>query len=512
MPRFKEMPMHPSQVLLFSQSVEEALPAKSDVRTFADVMECLDYSGMELRCAEVGCPPYPPKVMAKILGYAYSKGIRSSRKIEEQLYVDVRFIWLSGGLKPDHNTLARFRKTHHRELSELFKNSVRVCCEAGLVFLNAVSTDGTKIQAAASRKQVYGQKRLERGMEAVEKMLREAEEVDLAEDEQYGSGLGPELPEHLRDAKERKARLEEISRQLKEGDRKTVVATEPESRVMLTRDGKRPCYNVQAAADTENQIVVAMKVTQNENDHGFLPQMVEDMESNVGLAPDVSLADTGYSDEETLKWIGESGHNALMPSQEHPLEAKRKDLFASKCFVRADDKDVLLCPAGRELSFRGEYKSGNATHRQYRGTICRSCSFHDECVGKKRANRHVNVSVVADLRKQMKESLESEEGRQLYQKRQETSEPIFGRMKENMGFRRFLLRGLEGATAETALVCLAHNVLKCAASASAMRYLRTSRASIAALRAILDSFNRPAHWLGQRIASPTTPRLQCMQF
>jgi len=500
MPRFKEMPMHPDQVILFSQSVEEALPEDSDVRTFRDVMECLDYRGLESRCAEVGCPPYPPKVMAEILCYAYSKGIRSSRKIEEQLKIDIRLIWLAGGLKPDHNTLARFRKAHFEEFTRLFKDSVRVCCEAGLVFLNVVSTDGSKIAAAASKKQVYGQKRLQRAMDAVDKILSEAEEVDKAEDEQYGDGCGQELPEHLRDAKERKARLEEIARRLKDSDRKTIVATEPESRVMLTRSGKRPAYNMQTSVDAQNQIILAMKLIQNENDHELLPDMVEEVESNVGFIPDVALADTGYCDESTLEWIRDSGHDVLMPSLEHAVEAKRTDMFASKCFIPAEDgKDVLICPMGKELTFRTEYRAGNATYRRYKATGCRDCAFHDECVGKSRANKYINISIMVDQRRRIKERLQSEEGKRLYQKRQETSEPVFGRMKENMGFRRFLVGGFNGAKAETALICLAHNVLKCAANASAMRYLCSAKAPIAVFCVVFGLF---AYRSGRRIASP----------
>jgi transposase len=96
--RYKQMPLHRNQVVLISQSVDESLPADSDVRGFDDVMECLDYSAVESKCCDRGCPPYPPNVMVKILGYAYSKGIRSSREIENSLKVDMRFIWLAVGL------------------------------------------------------------------------------------------------------------------------------------------------------------------------------------------------------------------------------------------------------------------------------------------------------------------------------------------------------------------------------------------------------------------------------
>jgi len=147
MAHYKQMPMPPEQMILFGTSVDDALPADSDVRSFNDVMECLDYSGMESKCSSLGCPPYPPKQMVKILTYAYSRGIRSSRRIEDMLRFDVRFIWVAGGIRPDHNTIARFRKDNWEHLAGLFKSSVRVCMEAGLVHLSIVATDGTKIKS-----------------------------------------------------------------------------------------------------------------------------------------------------------------------------------------------------------------------------------------------------------------------------------------------------------------------------------------------------------------------------
>lgn len=471
MPRFKQMPMHPCQVILFSQSVEDALPADNNVRGFSDVMECLDYSKIEDKCSERGCPPYPPRVMAKILGYAYSEGLRSSRKIEKLLTVDVRFIWLAGGLKPDHNTIARFRKENWQELVGLFKDSVRVSNEAGLVFLKVVATDGSKIAAAASKRRTYSESRLDREMGAVEKILEEADEVDLAEDEAYGTLTGNELPEHLKDAKARKARLEEIAERLKKSKRSAAVETDPDSRVMCDKGEKRPCYNMQTSVDAASQVIVAMKLTNRENDHGLLPEMMEEVKSNTGKLPELSLADCGYGDEQTLEWLEENEHEALMPLQEHPRESGRNDLFASKSFLADEERDVLICPAGRELTFRGERRCGSGTYRRYDAKGCRSCSFRRECVGRNRGSRRVNVSVVAAQRKMMLERFASPEGKKLYALRQETVEPVFGQMKSNTGFDRFGLWGLDGATAEAALICLAHNVRKCAAKAAKGTFL-----------------------------------------
>src|ERR1035437_10338728 len=389
MARYKDMPLDPTQLMLYSTSVDEALPGDSDVRGFRDVMDYLDYSSLESSCSRTGRPPYHPKVMAEILGYAYSKGMRSSRRIEELLNVDMRYIWLAGGYKPDHNTIARFRKDNWAELESLFKESVRVCCEAGLIYLNAVATDGSKIAAAASSRRVYSKSKLERALSGVEKILKEAEEVDSAEDEMYGSEKGNELPEGLKDAGARKARLEEIAKRLKECDRTTVVETQADARVMVTKAGKLPCYNLQASVDAENQIIVAMKLTQNENDVGKLPEMVEEIESNIDLSPDVSLVDNGYVNEETLSWLGETGHDALMPVQSQPQESSRNDLFCSRCFLLDDERDALVCPAGRQLLFKGIYKTGTGHYKHYAATGCKSCSFCKQCVGKGKSSRSI---------------------------------------------------------------------------------------------------------------------------
>jgi hypothetical protein len=242
--------------------------------------------------------------------------------------------------------------------------------------------------------------------------------------------------------------------------------TDPESRVMMTDDGKRPCYNLQMSVDKDNQVIVAMKVIQDEDDHGELPGMVEAVEENTGLSPDVSLADCGYADEETLLWAKQTDHDVLMPLQEHPKDQERNDLFASRCFLSEEQRDVLICPAGRELTFGSERRCGSGTYRQYAARGCRGCSFYGDCVRSGKGSRRVNVSVVARERGDMLDRLRTDEGRKLYSLRQETSEPVFGQVKHNQGFDRFLTWGLHGAIAETALASIGHNAMKCVARAA----------------------------------------------
>ena len=214
MPQFKQMPCDPKQMWLVAPSLDEMVGLDSDVRALSEAMDRLDWSAMEGTYSETGCPAYPPCVMTKLLVYAYSKGVRSSRKIEELVEHDVRYMWLGGQLKPDFRTIARFRKEKFNEVSELFADSVRLCKEAGLVSMQVVAIDGTKVAANAGKKSVYDAKRLEREREAVERVLREAEEVDASEDAQYGDSNGREIPEHLRDAQKRKEKLDEIAQRL----------------------------------------------------------------------------------------------------------------------------------------------------------------------------------------------------------------------------------------------------------------------------------------------------------
>lgn len=460
MSRFKEMPNSASQMWLIPPSLDEMLPSDCDVRLLGQVMDKLDWSRLEKSYAKTGRPAYPPRALGKILVYAYAKGVRSSRKIEELLEYDLRFMWLAGRLKPDFHTIARFRKDKFQELGELFVSGVRLCTAAGLVLMRAVAVDGTKIEANASKKSLYDGERIAKVREAVDKILREAEAVDEAEDAEYGEGNGRSLPDGLKDAEKRKAKIEEIAKQLKESGRKIVSSTDKESRMMKMGGRIRPGYNVQAAVDTEAQIIVAVGVTQSENDHGQLPDILEDVEANLGLSPDVVLADTGYSDEETLRAMDEAGQEALIPPTEHPRN-KSNDLFSSRCFLPVEEKDAYICPAGRELSFSGEHKTGSGRYREYSAHGCKGCSFHKECVRKGRGSRRISVSVISELRDGMREKLKTPEGKEFYKLRMQTVEPAFGQIKANRQFGRFLLRGMEGARAEIALICLAHNLMKC---------------------------------------------------
>lgn len=460
MPNFKQMPMDPTQLLMFPSSVDESVPASADVRMLSEAMDALDWSGLEASYAATGCPAYPPQVLCKILVYGLSKGVRSSRTLEDLVANHKHYIYLAGGLTPDHSTISRFRKDKQQWLKDGYKNTVRMCAEAGLVLLNVTATDGSKIRANASKKSLYTEKRVDKEMLAIERILAEAEEVDKQEDEAYGSTSASQIPKKLVDARARKEKLKEIAKRLKESGCSSVSATEQDCRVMKTSSGLRPAYNVQITADSVHGVIVAADVIDAQTDNAQLEGQLKQVQENLGLRPDLALADTGYSDEATYKHLAESGQDALIPPIEQPQEKKRNDLFASKCFLPDIERDVLICPAGRELTFKRTVKNHSGHYKEYAAGNCRDCSFYAECVScKARTCRRVQVSVVAQQRRAIIDRLKTAEGKEAYALRQQIVERDFANIKCIMSLDRFALRGKSGACSETWLACMAHNLM-----------------------------------------------------
>ena len=455
------MPQEPSQIWLMPPSLDEMVSEEDEVRALSEVMDQLDWRILESAYSERGTPAYPPKVMAKILVFAYSKGIRSSRKIEELLENNVRYMWLAGGLKPDFHTIARFRKEKFDSLSSLFADSVRLCKSLGLVNMNITAFDGTKVAASASKRSLYDQKRLDKELEAAKEILREADEADDREDAELGERNGREIPEGLRDAKKRKKILEELKKKLGQSASRIISSSDTDCRLMKTRDGFRPAFNVQVAVDSENQVVLAMKVTGSENDHGQLVGMLAEVKKNCGMSAVMALADTGYCDEPTLVALDETGQDALIALGKQPVGDRRNDLFASRCFLADAERDVLICPAGRELSFSFESQCGSGRYRVYSAHGCESCSFRNQCVKSGRGSRRVSISCNETARHRMREKMTRPGCKLLYGLHSQIIEPVFGQTKHNRSFRKFLLRGLNGATAEMSLMFLVHNLQKC---------------------------------------------------
>jgi len=445
--RFK--PYQPNQLLLLPPDMKDWLPENDLVYFIMEMLDQLDLHTIYDRYdgTRGGQPAYDPKMMTGLLLYAYCVGLPSSRKIEQATYYQVPFRVLTAGQHPDHDTIAAFRKRHLNALSGFFVQILCLCRKVGLVKLGHVSLDGTKVKANASKHKAMSYARMEKKAEELEaevrRLLQEAQAVDEAEDALYGkSKRGDELPEELRFKQKRLEKIKEAMESLEqeakaEADvkRKEIAEkeqalkdqekkrkgkkpkepsdkpdpkaqrnfTDPQSRIMKDGASKsfEQAYNCQAAVDEKSQIIVATNVTQQANDKQQLEPLIEEIKKNTDeKTPDKLSADSGYFSETNIEYL-------------------------------EDEKIEGFIATGRQ-------KHGNVPQSAGRGRI----------------------PADATKKERMSRKLCTKKGREIYSKRKQIVEPVFGQIKEVRGFRRFLLRGLENVSGEWDLICLTHNVLK----------------------------------------------------
>jgi len=440
-----------TQSFLLPPSLDDWLPENHEARFISEVVDTmLDLSGVYDSYTEAsGAPPYDPAMMLKLLLFAYSIGVTSSREMERRCHTDVAFRWLSANSAPDYRSISRFRRRHLRAIDALFVQVLALCAEAGLLRLGRVALDGTKLRASASKHKAMSYDRMGPRIEELEDqvagMLAEAEATDLAEDAEFGEDKrGDELPPELATKEGRLAKLraakEAIEAEAKEkaaqkaqqkakeqgaseeeahaggaeaakgatpAGRAQRNFTDPESRMMKTTDGYHYAFNAQAVVDEEAQVVLAHSVSNQAADAPHLMEMIEATEANLGAAgieenPDTVITDAGYFSEKNVTDATDAG------------------------------VDVLIAT--------GRIKDGERVLAAPRGPIPKG----------------------ATVKEKMARRLRTKTGRADYARRKAIVEPVFGQMKVRQGAGFLRLRGLEGAQGEWALHSLCHNLRKLA--------------------------------------------------
>ena len=410
-----------NQGWLLPPSVHELVPpnhlshfVRDTVRTDLDLSAILNTYQEER-----GYPPYNPVMMTALLLYAYTQGVFSSRRIARACEERVDFMAVTALQKPDFRTVNEFRRRHLKALGDLFVQVLKLCRRAGLVKLGHVALDGTKIKANASKHKAMSYARMQSAekelADTVAGWLKRAEAEDEAEDRECGEDRrGDELPDWVKNKQERLARIRAAKLALEEEAKRdedgqaggTPPAkaqrnfTDPESRIMKTKDGFEQAYNCQAAVDHEHQIIVAATTTQMQNDSAELPKLLDGIVANTGRQADEVSADAGYCSEDNLK---------------------------------------------------------NLKGRRIRGYIATGRQRHGDSSAIDRDGKKLGARAA-----QMNARLRQGGWRSRYRLRKQTVEPVFGQIKEAMGFRRFLLRGYEKVSAEWLMVCAAFDLRKLA--------------------------------------------------
>jgi len=465
MSKFRGVNRH--QLFLLPPSIDDFVPEGHMARMIDEVVEGLSTHEIEEKYSHLGRKAYEPKMLIKILFYGYSTGDRSSRKLARKCEMDLAYLYLSGMERPDFRTISDFRKNNLEKLKGYFRDIVLFCRGAGLGRGRAVFIDGTKIRANAASKRTKKKEKLDeliRETDAeIERIFREAKDVDEAEDREYGERRGDELPPELQKASDRRRRLEEAKKRLEAEGLKKVNITDPEAQLMKERHGViRPCYNGQCSV-TEDGLIVAQDLVREANDKNQLKPMVEKSREIIGGNLEQVVADAGYGTYENLEYIKKAGLDGYVHDFAGEIRRiltgdKERNRYHRFNFVYEKEKDCYLCPEGKVLRFFKERHFRRQHLLIYKGQACGVCPVREKCTKEK--YRTISNGERTGLVLEMLEKLRSEAGGKIYKKRMSTVEPVYGNIKENLGFRRFLLRGKGKASGEFALMCIGHNLGK----------------------------------------------------
>ncbi len=446
------------QVNLFPASLEEYVGSKDPVRVYDAFVDQLDFQelGLVLDEQQMGPPEFDPPTMVKLLVYGYAYGIRSSRKLERALHHNVSFMWLMGGLKPDHKTIARFRRDHADVLKGILKQCVRLCLQLGLIEGNTLFVDGTKIRANAGMKESWSAERCDRVLQKtdahIERILKECETVDASESSD-GSLV---QPEELKEAQELKAKVQQIAESLKKSGKPMHNTTDPDCRHMQGRQGTHASYNVQAVVDDKHGLIVQSDVVDDVNDRHQLENQTSQANAVLGKPCQTVCADAGYDQNNDWKKIEEQGIAVVVKSNDQePPGPFTKDKFRYDA-----EQDCYVCPVGETLTYRTTGRQSK--HRVYAITsakICRQCPHKAACTTSW-SGRSIARVPLEEIRPVVVARYESKAGQAIYARRQSKVEHPFGHIKRNLGVQAFLLRRLVGVRAEAAILATNFNIAR----------------------------------------------------
>ncbi len=472
--------------LLLPPNIRDIIPKNHICHMVDKIIQNMDLSDIEKKYEGAGHPAYHPKLVLKLLILGQVDGIRSSRIMAKNTRENVVYMYLAGLLQPDFRTISDFRKNNLELVKSSFHEVVKFAKDLGMVSLGHICIDGTKIKANASNHSAVTKDDFSRLKEFVEKELEEGIRIDEEEDRIYGDKNIDELPDNIFDKtiseklKEKyqsgnKEQKEKIKKQVDniekeiEKSESAISATDPESRFMPNNKKiVEYSYNPQITADSSFGIIISNDVTSEVRDANQLQPQIKQVEENVGALPEGTKvsADNGYSSSKNLKFMKKKKLDGYIPDEKtasilNRAEGKPDNTFGKDKFEYDPIDDCFICPNDRKLTFRFEYVdiTKNRNVRIYKGTHCKQCPDRKKCSKNSRDGKVIkNFEGMEEERRKMADKLRSKEGKLTYRTRKKVVECIFGHIKRNLGFREFLLRGINGAKIEFNLTCIASNL------------------------------------------------------
>jgi len=496
-----------AQLSLLPPSYDDLVPKNHPVRVVNSIIDGLNIDTLISTYKGGGTSSYHPRMLLKVIIYAYLRNLYSSRKIEQALQENIHFMWLSGHNKPDHNTINDFRgKRLKGHLKKIFNQVVILLNEQGYLSIKDIYVDGTKIEANANRYTFVWAKSIKTSRNRIEKQLKELwryVETVYANEEQLPNtpnfeAIDPDSVSQTIDQINQALSGKEVDKKVKQklnyakknwpgnvqkynkqesqiGSRNSMSKTDPDATFMRMKDDHmengqlKPGYNLQAS--TNNQFVVNYTLAQTTADTTTLIDHVENFIESYQDIPDSLTADAGYGSEENYTDLEDKNIEAFVKYNyfhKEQLEEKRgktKHPFAASKLHYNSDTDTYYCPMGQPMEHIGDYKRETKTGYQqtisrYQAKNCQGCPLRGGCY-KAKGNRIIerNHNLVR-LKTKAKNNLLSPEGVAHRKRRCWDVEAVFGNIKQNMNFKRFMLRGIDKVETEIGLIAMAHNLKK----------------------------------------------------
>ena len=508
-------PYTPNQLVLFPQRIDEDIAENDPVRLVSAIVDSLNLEAFRKLYKERGRSPYHPRMMLKVILYAYMNNYYSCRRIEKLLLRDIHYIWLAGYEKPDFITINRFRNRVKDEINNIFTQVVLILASKGFITLDVEYIDGTKIESKANKYTFVWRKSVEKNraklMEKIGVLLEQVEEV-IAQDNvsernetvEFTPSMLTDIISELKESldksavpsdKEGKKRRREKGRQIKQleehrdklqeydnhltimGERNSYSKTDPDATFMRMKEDAmnngqtKPGYNLQIA--TENQFITNFALYPNPTDTLTFIPFEKIFFFRYGRFSKTTVADSGYGSEENYRFLEGNGTEAFVKYNWFHKEQKpryKPNPFHPESLYYNKEEDYYICPMGQHMKRigirKGETDSGYVTESiRYQAVRCEGCPLRGLCF-KAKGNRIIEVNHrLNEYKWQARERLTSEEGIMHRGRRCIEPEAVFGQMKNNMHYKRFRHFYKDKANMDFAFFAIAFNIKKmCAKS------------------------------------------------
>lgn len=449
------------QVTFLPDRIESYVKSDDPVRAYDAFIEALDLKSLNFVIDSnlVGNSAYDPISMLKVLVYAYSYGWRSSRKIERALHHNLSFIWLAGALKPDHKTISNFRKENKSIFKNILKECAQICYKLKLIEGNTLFLDGSKFRANAGNRQTKSKETWEKVKvhveEGIDSLLKDCDKIDSEEPKSL-----IKMDKELKSKEKLKLKIESLLTEMNDKSKDKINGTDPNCKIMRGRQGSHAGYNGQIVVDEKHGLIAGTEVNAEVTDANQMERQIKNAEDILGKECKNACADAGYASVEDLNNLLGDERRIIVPSNVQAQRNPKDKTFAKKKFIYNKERNIYICPEGKELHKATEAKKKHhIIFRMKDRKVCRSCEHFGLCTSSKHG-RSIARLRNEETKEYLEKIYESEKGQEIYSKRKMKVELPFGHIKRNLGANYFLLRGFEGVNAEFSILASCFNLAR----------------------------------------------------